>query len=217
MSEILYVSRSYSQFEIPAEIEQELFKQFPPTTALGSTLFTKCNPALYSTNMEALLKNDTLHFGYLITDKRPFCTGWTQLKTRIVYMHPVLTSNPKATDDEQNDAWSSIIEHDESGVLYSHSMDCSEPVRSCKELIALLKEKTLLDSCGLSIATIPEDCEYGILQEDDETESIEILHPIVRILKELKSAVDPTKLPASSCLYTRQIISGELSVSDLRF
>lgn len=200
-------------FSIPEEVELQFFKQYPPHTSVGTRLFQKQNTEKFSEDLKTLQSSETLHWGYLILEKRPVCEGYQQLKVRTIYSYPLLTSEPESIEASEASFWSSYIQN-EAGDIFSYSLEDSEYVRVCRELQTLLKDGGWMKT-HFNILSIPEGATWDVEEDEHENEKICIHWPIEQILKELLNAVDPTRLSTDCLAVTRNLIEGRVSITEI--
>jgi hypothetical protein len=212
MPSVLYSLQS-DAFSIPEEVELNLFKQVPPHIPVGATLFRKQDNAKFSEDLKTLQSSETLHWGFLILDRRPICDGYQHLKVRTIYSYPLLTSEPDAVKDSEAAFWSSYIQNT-AGDIFSYDLEDSEVVRTCKALQDILKEKGDVGTL-FEIADVPEDCEWEIEEDETGQEIVRVRPSVSRILKELLVAVDASRLPSDCSATTRALVAGERTVESL--
>ncbi len=201
------------EFAIPEEAELALFKQHPPHTPLGALLFPKQNAAKFSSDLESLQTSDTLHWGFLILERRSVCEGYQQLKVRTIYSYPLLTSEPDAVKDSEAAFWSSYIQNT-AGDIFSFDLEDTEAVRTCEALQDILKEKGDVGTL-FEIADVPEDCEWEIEEDETGQEIVRVRPSVSRILKELLVAVDASRLPSDCSAITRALVAGKRTVESV--
>lgn len=200
-------------FSVSEEVELQLFKQHPPHTSVGAGLFQKQNAAKFSEDLKILQSSETLHWGYLILEKRPVCEGYQQLKVRTIYSYPLLTSKPESVEASEVIFWSSYIQNT-AGDIFSHNLEDSEEVRTCGELQTLLADDGWMKT-HFGIQSIPEGANWDIEEDEHENEKVCICWCMERILKELLTAVDPTRLPADCLAVTKDLVEGRMSIADI--
>ena len=201
-----------AEFSIPEEVELALFKQCPPHTPVGASLFTKQDATKFSDDLKTLQSSETLHWGYLILDRRPICEGYQQLKVRTIYSYPLLTSDPEAVEQSEISFWSSFLQN-AAGEIFSHDLDDSEAVRTCEELQKLLINSGYMNQFG--IQSVPEDHTWSIEEDVSGNEVVSVHWSVERILTELLVAVDPTRLPATCLAVTRDLVAGHVRPRDI--
>lgn len=202
---------SKGEFSIPEEVELALFKQYPPHTAIGA-LFAKQDASKFSEDLKTLQDSETLHWGYLILDRRPICEGYQQLKVRTIYSYPLLTSDPESVQSSEISFWSSFLQNT-AGEIFSHDLDDSETVRTCEALQKLLVDGGYMNQFG--IQTVPDGHAWTIEEDVSGNEVVEIHWSMERILNELLAAVDPTRLPAVCLGVTRDLVAGRVRAGDI--
>lgn len=193
----------YGGFTIPNEVEERVFKEYPPHTEIGLKLFETNK---YNRYIE---KDDPVptdkHSFYRINSRMPFHDEYDRL-------------------DLDNGNYNFLskyfyVQHRSTKNIYFHGM-CSyteDNWRSSPQVIAIMKEMgyigTKFGYSHIEIADVPDCCTFSI-HDYDGKESVNIVFPYRRTVEELLSFIedhDESKLSS----VTLKLIKKDMKLSDI--
>ena len=200
--EVMY-NTCYGGFTIPEEVQERVFKEYPPHTEVGSKLF---EPQKYTVFIE---KDEDPP-----SDKKSFY--------RI--MNRVLFEGEYDRLDVDNGNYNKFsayfyVQHRPTKKIYYHGM-CSyteDNWRESPQVIAIMKEMgyigTKFGYSHIEIAEVPDCCTFSI-HEYDGKESVHIVFPYRRTVQELLNFIedrDESKLSS----VTLKLMKKEMKLSDI--
>ena len=193
----------YGGFTIPDEVQDRVFKEFPPHTEIGSKLFETNKYNIYIEKDEEPPADK--HSFYRILERIPFQEDYDRLDV-----------------DKKNYNKSSeyfYVQHRPTKNIYYHGM-CSYTEynwRESPQVIAIMKEMGYIGTnfgfSHIKIAEVPDCCTFSI-HDYDGKESVHIVFPYKRTVQELLNFIedrDESKLSS----VTIKLIKKEMKLSDI--
>jgi len=199
--EVLY-NTCYGGFDIPSEVVHRIFRDYPPHTEVGSTLFEAEQYSLFLEKDDPPPSEDR-HF-YRIMNREPFEGEYDTL----------------ITSKQTHTSHSSYVQHQANkkiyfvgGVLSAREYEW----RSHPHVIKCMREMGYIGKkfgfSDIDIADVPDCCTFSI-REYDGMESVSIRFPFRKTVEELLQFIDDrdeTKLSE----VTRKLVSKEMKLSDI--